>query len=274
MPGGYQNLVVVVLDSLRHDSLVAAGPAHQERIGKIERRHSYASWTAPSHYNLLMGALPHPSPKHVYASEHYRRDFRRYTERLGIQDVRFQQLLPSLWLPTFLRQHGFRTHAMVSMPVLNPATPINVGFDSFELMPRHNDLAGMIDRLSFDDQPAFYLLNAGETHYPYSLPPDDPDEWPRVSGVHGIVKRLDEDDEGGPPFFDQAHLDELRRRQVRAAAYADSLIGRLFDLVPPDTWLVVTSDHGELFGEDGYFGHGPINHPKVLEVPFVEGLRP
>ena len=49
---------------------------------------------------------------------------------------------------------------------------------------------------------------------------------------------------------------------------------RLYDAVPPDTWIVVTSDHGELFGEDGYFGHGPIMHRKVFEVPFVEGIRP
>jgi len=33
----------------------------------------------------------------------------------------------------------------------------------------------------------------------------------------------------------------------------------------------VTSDHGELFGEEGYFGHGPIMHEKVFEVPFIEG---
>jgi len=26
-----------------------------------------------------------------------------------------------------------------------------------------------------------------------------------------------------------------------------------------------------LFGEEGYFGHGPIQHDKVFEVPFVEG---
>ena len=31
---------------------------------------------------------------------------------------------------------------------------------------------------------------------------------------------------------------------------------------------------GELFGEGGYFGHGPIMHEKCFEVPFVEGLRP
>jgi hypothetical protein len=35
--------------------------------------------------------------------------------------------------------------------------------------------------------------------------------------------------------------------------------------------IIVTADHGELFGEDGYFGHGPIQHEKVWEVPFVEG---
>jgi arylsulfatase A-like enzyme len=50
------------------------------------------------------------------------------------------------------------------------------------------------------------------------------------------------------------------------------VLGRLVEKLPENTWLVVTSDHGELFGEDGYFGHGPINHDKVLEVPFVEGL--
>ena len=29
--------------------------------------------------------------------------------------------------------------------------------------------------------------------------------------------------------------------------------------------------HGELFGEAGYFGHGPIMHEKCFEVPFLEG---
>jgi arylsulfatase A-like enzyme len=52
------------------------------------------------------------------------------------------------------------------------------------------------------------------------------------------------------------------------------VFARLFDVVPRDTWIVVTSDHGELFGEGGYFGHGPIAHDKVFEVPFVEGLVP
>ena len=44
----------------------------------------------------------------------------------------------------------------------------------------------------------------------------------------------------------------------------------MLDTVPKDTWVTITSDHGELFGEDGYFGHGPIQHEKVFEVFFVE----
>jgi arylsulfatase A-like enzyme len=53
--------------------------------------------------------------------------------------------------------------------------------------------------------------------------------------------------------------------------YLDTVVEELFDLLPENTYVTITSDHGELFGEDGYFGHGPIVHEKVLEVPFIEG---
>ena len=78
------NYLLIVLDSCRFDSFVAAAPRTILRLGPLERRWSYASWTAPSHYNLLMGLLPHASPPHVYASEYYKRDFAKYTERLGV----------------------------------------------------------------------------------------------------------------------------------------------------------------------------------------------
>src|SRR5687768_2902676 len=122
-PPGARNFIVVVLDSLRYDSMIAARPVNIPRLGPIEQRWSYASWTAPSHYNLLMGLLPHSSPPRVYASEYYKADFLRYSERLGVEGVEFRKLLPSIFLPTFLRNTlGYRTHAMVSMPVLNRHT--------------------------------------------------------------------------------------------------------------------------------------------------------
>ena len=273
-----RNLVVVVLDSLRYDSWIAAEPESLATLGPVERRWSYATWTAPSHYNLLMGLLPHTSPPEVYASEYYKQDFLRYTERLGVEGMEFKNLLPSIFLPTYLKHSlGYRTHARVSMPVLNPRTVINRDFDSFELMPKHNDMAAMLPDLEFaDDAPSFYLLNVGETHYPYATPDEDPSQWPRISGVHGVFKRLDDPDESvaATEFFDQTKLRELQDRQIEATRYVDTVFARLFDLLPDDTWVIVTSDHGELFGEQRYFGHGPIMHEKVLEVPFVEGLVP
>jgi len=280
-PAGARNLVVVILDSLRYDSWLAAAPPALAKLGPVERRWSYASWTAPSHYNLLMGLLPHTSPPEVYASEYYKQDFLRYGERLGIDGVEFKSMLPSIFLPTYLRGLGYSTHAMVSMPVLNPQTAINRDFDSFDLMPSHNDMAAMLPKLGFDDErPSFHLLNVGETHYPYALPDEDPSEWPRISGVHGVFKRLDEREQDQPhpteprEFFDQAKMRELRDRQVKAVEYLDGVFARLFDQLPDDTWVIVTSDHGELFGEERYFGHGPIMHEKVFEVPFVEGRVP
>jgi hypothetical protein len=276
-PSEPRHLVVVVLDSLRHDSWVAAETPNLDRIGPVERRWSYASWTAPSHYNLLMGLLPHGSPPHVYASEHYKADFIRYSERLGIEGIEFKRFLPALCLPTYLKSLGYRTHARVSMPSLNPYTGINRDFDSYELMPVHNDMSAMIDGLRFDDgQPSFWLLNVGETHYPYALPDEDVANWPRISGVHGVIRGLDggEGEAASPDLFDEHTLDHLRARQIRAVSYLDGVFAKLFEILPRNTWLIVTSDHGELFGEDGYFGHGPIAHDKVFEVPFVEGLVP
>src|ERR1700710_2504030 len=99
-PPGARNLVIVILDSLRYDSWVAAEPKVLSQLGPVERRYTYATWTAPSHYNLLMGLLPHTNPVEVYASEYYKQDFLRYGERLGVPGMEFKRLLPSIFLPT------------------------------------------------------------------------------------------------------------------------------------------------------------------------------
>lgn len=273
------NYVLVIFDSCRYDSWVKARPRVMRKLGTAEKRWSYASWTSPSHYNFLIGLMPHRSPKQVFASEYYQKEFVQFNERLGCRDFEFKSLIPRLYLPDFLRETlGYRTHAMVSLPVLNPRTVLNQGFDTYSLMPKHNDMRAMVRQMRFSkERPSFYLLNVGETHYPYALPDEPPDEWPRISGVHGVFKHLDDHIVGGKlvsrkeKFFDQAKLDMLRKRQVEAVRYLDNVVEELFDTVPKNTYITITADHGELFGEEGYFGHGPIQHEKVFEVPFVEG---
>jgi hypothetical protein len=273
------NYVLVIFDSCRYDSFIAARPKVMRQLGKVEQRWSYASWTSPSHYNLLIGLMPHSSPKHVYASEYYKKDFLKFNDRLGRDDIEFKSLVPKLYFPAFLKESlGYKTHAMVSLPVLNPRTVLNNGFDSYKLMDHHNDMRAMLKEMTFsEERPSFYLLNVGETHYPYALPNEPPENWPRISGVHGVFKHLDDEVVGGKllvkkeKFFDQKKLDDLRQRQIKAVKYLDRVIEELFDLVPKNTYITISADHGELFGEEGYFGHGPVQQEKVYQVPFVEG---
>lgn len=289
-PQADNHFVIVILDSCRYDAFMAAQTKTIQRIsgGRVEKRYTYASWTAPSHYNLLTGLLPHTSPAGVYASEYYKEDFYNYNQRLGSKgtDIDFAAMVPTLWLPTFLQMKlGYDTHARVSLPVLNPRTGINRAFDSFQLMESHNDMAAMIPTMSFDSgRPQFYLLNVGETHYPYAKPDEDSSMWPRISGVNGVFRKMNAqleergDGEGDGrfkedfQFFDQDKLDELKERQIDAVRYLDGVFEALYDTVPKNTHIIVTADHGELFGEAGYFGHGPIMHEKCFEVPYLEGL--
>ncbi len=279
-PQADNNFIVITLDSLRYDSFMAAEPKTIMKLGKVEKRYTYASWTAPSHYNLLTGLLPHTSPANVYASEYYKEDFFNYNQRLGAKGIEFAKMVPGLWFPGLLRNTlGYTTHARVSLPVLNPKTGINRDFDSFQLMDSHNDMRAMLPTLKFDsERPSFYMLNVGETHYPYAKPEEDSSMWPRISGVNGVFRKLDSqvDGEGqlvkdDTQFFDQERLDQLKERQIDTVRYLDGVFEELYDIVPKNTHIVVTADHGELFGEAGYFGHGPIMHDKCFEVPYLEG---
>ncbi len=264
------HIVFIVMDSCRYDTFMAAKTPHIDRIGDAEKRYSYASWTAPSHYAFTMGMLPHTSPREVFASEVYKEEYLQWKERTGSSDISFKNFLPELSLPKVLAKLGYRTVAKVSMPVLNKYTLISQHFDEYKLMDNHNNFAGMIEEMEFpEDEPHYYFLNLGETHYPYMLNGAD---LPHVSGVHGALKAMGNGvEKKAEESFTPEQLKMLHQQQVKCVEYIDGLVGTLMKKAPPNTYFIVTADHGELFGEDGYFGHGPIMHEKCFEVPFLEG---
>lgn len=279
------HIVWLVFDSVRYDSFAAAVTPNLDRIGPARQSYSYASWTAPSHYNFLMGLLPHQNATNVFASIQYREDLIRWVSRIGLEPANkfsFEKFLPTLSLPATLKCLGYRCEAYVSLPVLNPKTLLSQHFDSYELMPQHNDLQSIISRLKFDETLRFYFINTAETHYPYLLPRETGSDLPRLPGLHGCYRDLDEflrnpgmfhADSPGTAFTPQ-RLRGLWEKQVACLEHLDKIVGELLEKVPENTWFIVTSDHGELFGEDGFFGHGPVMHPKVYEVFCLEGQRP
>ncbi len=67
-------------------------------------------------------------------------------------------------------------------------------------------------------------------------------------------------------------LNALKAMYDAEIAYTDERVGALLDIIDEnleDTIIVVTSDHGELFGEDGMLAHKFSMHNAVLEVPLV-----
>jgi arylsulfatase A-like enzyme len=67
-------------------------------------------------------------------------------------------------------------------------------------------------------------------------------------------------------------MDTLQAMYDSEILYTDELIGELFKLIEThlgETIVVVTADHGELFGEDNMLAHKYSMHNAVLNVPMV-----
>ncbi len=133
------------------------------------------------------------------------------------------------------------------------------------------------------DRPSFTFINFYEPHDPYEPPErfraafmtteqraaakvyvqSRDDLVTRGCGVQGVVS----DDE-------LALLEALYDADV---AYQDERFGELVamfrdaDLLD-NTWIIVTADHGELFGEHGRAYHSAGTHPQLLHVPLM--VRP
>jgi hypothetical protein len=270
------HIVCIVMDSCRFDSFLAAHTPNIDRLGEIERRYSYASWTAPSHNTFAMGLFPHGSPNKILASDVYKDEYSDWEKRTGLQGLDFKTFLPHLSLPKVLNGLGYTTFGRVSMPVLNPSTTFARDFDDYKLMSNHNMFAEMVEEIRLpddEDETNYYFLNLGETHYPYMLKDET---LPIISGVHGVIKKMDLANNAGPidweSFITPDKMNMLRDAQIKSVEYVDRLVGALMDKAAKGrTHFIITADHGDLFGEDDFFGHGPIFHEKVFEVPFVEG---
>lgn len=120
-------------------------------------------------------------------------------------------------------------------------------------------------------QPARFLafLNFYDPHHPY-LPPTPYRQ--RFSPQHppSLVSR----ESGDAADYTEAERAELLLAYETSIAYLDEQLGALFAALQTrgllaNTLVVVTSDHGEAFGEAGLMGHGRDPAMPVVHVPLV-----
>ncbi len=125
-------------------------------------------------------------------------------------------------------------------------------------------------------RPYFAFVNYYDAHEPY-LPPAD-FERRFASNTPRVLYKTDQSIRGARMLFKQ-QLSPAQIRRERDAydasiASLDSEIGQLLDSLRAggmldNTLVIITSDHGEQFGERGLFVHGNSLYEPVMSVPLL-----
>ena len=139
----------------------------------------------------------------------------------------------------------------------------------------NRELLDWLSRRARPERPFFAFLNYFDAHYPYQLPPgrlhrfgvEPTDNYQRILIQHWWELDKTTLSPEGVAFAADAYDDCI--------ADLDEQLGKLVDEldrrgVLERTWLIITSDHGESFGEHaGVFCHGTSLYETELHVPLL-----
>lgn len=282
------NIVLIVIDTLRADHLGCYGyerstSPHIDRLAAegvlFEQAYSPASWTLPAFASLFTGHL-----SAVHGATHH------------------QAAVPAT-LPTLaekLQNRGYYNVAVVSNPLLNAKHGFGRGFDLYDdfsvffeaelaQLAITSDQEGLhlgdvvtgdtvteqtlhlLKQAATNEKPFFLFVHYFDPHDSY-IPPSpydrkfDPDYDGPMDG-RGIPAIRDDPPEG-------RDLDHLIARYDGEIAYQDILVGRLLEALdehsdPINTITILTSDHGEAWGEHAMLLHGNTAYREEVWVPMI-----
>jgi arylsulfatase A-like enzyme len=188
-----------------------------------------------------------------------------------------------------LGNHGFSTAALVfDCTWLSPRWGFGKGFDSYRVTRwRAERQARMAAEWILDhrDDQFFFFLHTFEPHSDFSiLPYEAPGLTRKIIGDRfGVAGFGCRDGRCASQFVNGLHRGKvvveprdaeiLRHSYDEGVRYLDRALGEFFNtLRSSDVWermlIVVTSDHGEAFGERGEFGHNTV-HEEIVRVPLM-----
>ena len=273
------DLVLVTVDTLRPDRLACYGgtPGVGARLCSLADegiRYVWAFATAPA---------TAPSVASILTS--------RYPSQHGVTEFAASRLADAaVTVGEALREAGYDTAAFVGNPVLDASRNLGQGFERYDarMTRAERNRPGLTERdaraltdaalawLAGARAPFFLWVHYQDPHGPYD-PPDAPAQ-PFDAGPGPTLPVLaDHSGRGGIPAY------QALPGVVRAGSYAtfyeneirylDRHMARLFDALRATgrpTGILLTADHGEAFGEDGYFfAHGHSLGLDQIRVPLL-----
>ena len=301
------NVVLVVLDTVRADHLSFYGygrpttptlDALAPRAVHFDFARSAAPWTLPAHAAMFTGRWPHelsvdydrpldgthPTLAGFLAGRGYDtggfvgntvycnswfgvdRGFARYEDAYENWALSFNEALRSLTLTRELMPLAVDLGLLATDGRFSPrktAAQVN------------RDALAWLDGRPERDRPFFLFLNYIDAHGPYTVPDDFPRRFSTASRVDLIRANRRANNKQLPDAERYAALDRLGVDAYDdAIRYVDAQIGRLLAELERrgqrrDTWVVVTADHGEHFGEHGLYIHGNSLYRPLVDVPLL-----
>jgi arylsulfatase A-like enzyme len=266
------NVLLVTLDTTRADRLTLYGHARPtspnlDTLGResivFENAYSTSSWTLPAHASLFTGKFP--------SSHGVRHDPEGPLVLADAiqapQGVRARPMHPDEeTLARILSRAGYTTAGFVGGPWLIREFGLGAGFELWD----DSGIADNAGRRARDvsdaalawldggaREPFFLFLNYFDPHAPYLPPP----EWAVSFLPQGLR----------PDPLSAAQAPALYDAEI---LYMDHELGRVLSWlrergVFERTLVVVTSDHGELLGERGDWGHERFLWEPLVRVPLL-----
>ena len=271
------NVVVIALDTVRADMTSMLGDRPKQRdttpnLRELAERGvnfsnaiSQAPWTIPAFASILTGKYPHEHGALVL-------DAKLSKKQVTLAEV--------------LREAGYETYGVVSHMFLQEFRGFAQGFEHYDesptLVPDIHQAASSIpvtdSALAFlrqrgdDERPFFLFAHYFDPHYEYL----DHQGWDFADQYEGWFRdQLDfENIQKNSRYLSEEDRQWLIDLYQEELAYTDRHIGRLLDYLETsgldrNTLIVVVSDHGEAFGEHGYYGHTVVLDQEVVHVPLA-----
>ena len=301
------NVLLIVYDTARADGFepYASGPATPTMAQLASRGLAYpkavapSCWTVPSHAAFFLGSPPRSvglsrAPggrgelcRPVIESQ---RD-RFLPEVMRRSGYETAAVSANLWIDErngfatgFERFRDVRGHRLTKMSATDLRGRLLWYLQA--LRARTDDGAAEIERMLADwlssrgDAPFFWFVNLIECHSPYLPPRPANDLGPlervraaedgrRYQTLEGVLRAVSTG--GGVP---ERSLRRMRHLYERSIELMDGWLARVLELLDrhrilDSTTVIVTSDHGENFGENGLIGHAGSLDDRLLSVPLV-----
>jgi membrane-anchored protein YejM (alkaline phosphatase superfamily) len=258
-----KNYLLITLDSCRYDTFISARIPNMKGVGQVYKAFSNGNFTYPSHAAIFVGFTPgNPQLRETFVNPKFGKIFKIKTDGDYIGPGMDHVVLDGKNIVDGFKREGYITIGTAAMDWFDPESEsgrtLMSDFDYF-LYSKTDFLKQkeyVIQKIAeCKDKPRFVFMNIGETHVPYYFKGAS---WSRK-------------DNPCVPFGSNNSFEKSSFRQRKCLEFIDSHIAEILALFKKDN-VVICSDHGDCWGEDGLWEHA-IHHEKTVTVPLLFKLE-